>query len=65
MAKKKPNELQRYTEAMMRGDNDAAYRIECIHGLDGYPPEIVSIGLKAYDEGRSPDEAVYAYLNDH
>ena len=52
-----------YAKAMIAGRNDECYRIECEHGLDGYPPEIVSIGLKAASEGRDAHEAIEAYFD--
>lgn len=52
------SELQRYHQAMMRGFTDTCIRIEQDHDLFGYPPEIVSVGLKAFDDGRSVQDAI-------
>ena len=54
---------QAYAAAMIAGRDKECYRIECEHGLDGYPPEIVSIGLNAAAEGGDALNAVEAYLD--
>jgi len=43
--------VERYVNAMKRGDTDHCIEIEMAHGLFGYPPEIVSAGLAAADAG--------------
>jgi len=53
----------KYMRAMQRGDIDACVQIEQKHGLYGYPPELVSVGLAAADKGENAEEAVEKYLN--
>lgn len=53
---------KRYHAAMIAGNTDACIRIEQQFGLFGYPPEMVSVGLKAVDEGRDVDAAIEAYV---
>lgn len=36
--------------------------IERRHGMFGYPPELVSVGLSALAEGRDADEAIHEHL---
>lgn len=50
--------LDQYMEAFKRNDVEACLRIEERHGLDGYPPDLVTVGLRAVDEGRDAQEAV-------
>ncbi|MBD1554669.1 hypothetical protein [Pseudomonas typographi] len=57
------SELKRYSEAMVRGDLATCIAIEQKHELYGYPPEIVSVGLEAHDEGRDVLLAVDRYLD--
>ncbi len=52
-----------YAKAMIAGRNDECYRIECRYQLDGYPPELVSIGLNAAAEGGDAHEAIEAYFD--
>lgn len=54
--------LDRYTKAMIRGDLTTCISIEHRHDLYGYPPEIVSVGLRAIDEGKDPDIAIGKYV---
>lgn len=54
------SELARYARAMRNGIHSTLVAIEQKHGLYGYPPELVSIGLKAIDEGLDPDDAISA-----
>ena len=51
-----------YFKAMMSGNCEACLRIERKYGLDGYSPEVVSIGLDAAVRGNDPEEAIDAYL---
>lgn len=55
-------DAQRYVRAMIDGNYAVMSRIEQEHGLYGYPPEIVSVGLHAAAEGRDVAAAVDAYL---
>jgi hypothetical protein len=50
-------------KAMIAGQDWVCSRMEQDHDLYGYPPEIVSVGLKAFDEGRNVQDAVAEYLN--
>jgi hypothetical protein len=57
--------LERYSKAMRSIDGASlCYRIEQEYGLDGYPPELVSVGLRAIDDGCDPHEAIQAYIGD-
>lgn len=58
------SESQAYFKAMLANNTDACARIEQKYDLYGYPPELVSVGLRAVDEGKDPEEAVAAYLAD-
>ncbi len=53
--------VQEYLKAMAECDSSHAYAIECDFGLDGYPPELVLVGLTAIDEGKYPFEAISEY----
>lgn len=56
--------LERYHKAMRSLDGaHTCYRIEQEHGLDGYPPELVSVGLRAIDDGDEPHQAIENYIN--
>lgn len=57
------HDLAAYGRAMARFDGHSdCYRIEQKYGLDGYPPELVCVGLRAAAEGRDAHEAVEAYI---
>ena len=43
---------------------DRCIRIEQDAGLYGYPPEIVSVGLAAIDEGKDAHEAIANYIGE-
>jgi hypothetical protein len=49
---------------MIAGHTHRCIAIEKEHGLFGWPPEIVSVGLKAIDEGADPEQAIDDYIND-
>lgn len=51
-----------YFKAMIAGNCDACLRIERKYGLEGYSPEVVSVGLDAAVRGKDPEEAIDAYL---
>jgi hypothetical protein len=53
-----------YMAAMLSGNHVQALAIERRHGLDGYPPDLVSVGLKAAAEGRDALEAVEAHIEE-
>lgn len=57
------SEAKRYSAAMVAGQDHVCIAIEQEHGLFGYPPELVSVGLRAVDEGKDADEAIDAYVN--
>ena len=52
----------RYFKAMVAGRVDECIRIEQDADLYGYPPKVVSIGLKALDAGESAELAVHNYI---
>jgi hypothetical protein len=56
------SELQRYAKALAGGDIDLCCSIERLHDLDGYPPTIVAIGLKAYDDGKDVGAVIDSVL---
>jgi hypothetical protein len=56
-------ESAKYARAMIAGADKTCAAIERVHGLYGYPPELVSVGLKAFDEGRDAEQAVEDYIN--
>lgn len=51
-----------YFRAMQRNDLTTLVSIEQQHGLYGYPPNVVSVGLLAFDNGEDVGKAVDAYL---
>lgn len=57
-------DAQRYAAAMISGNSDTCIAIEKRNDLYGYPPELVSIGLLAIEEGRDPHEEIEAAMND-
>lgn len=56
------SDLETYILAMRAGHIDACIQIEQRHGLFGYPPEVVTVGLSAIDSGEDVYAAVDAYL---
>lgn len=48
----------KYFQYMITGNSDSAYNMECQYGLDGYPPEIVSVAFNAMDKGEDVDAAI-------
>lgn len=52
-----------YCRAMFRGDTLKCYQIEQHYEMDGYPPEIVTVGFNALIEGKDHYEAIDAYLD--
>lgn len=52
-----------YNKAMMNGDIDMCITLEQDFGLYGYPPQIVSIGLAAFDAGEDVHQAVSDFFN--
>ena len=51
-----------YNNAMLRGDSRTCYKIEQDFGLDGYSPEVVSVGLYALTQGKDHYEAIDDFL---
>ena len=51
-----------YAKALAAGRHQQALQIEQRYELDGYPPEIVSVGLRAAVDGRDHQAAVEDYL---
>ena len=47
-----------YFQYMITGNGEAAYYMERQYGLDGYPPEIVSVAFNAMDKGEDVDAAI-------
>lgn len=60
-AEKEMTQSERYYGAMKAGNDLLCARIEKAHDLYGYPPEVVSVGLNAYDAGLDVHAAVDAY----
>lgn len=54
-----------YAQAMSSGAIGACIRLEKENGLFGYPPELVSVGLRAVDEYRDPINAIEAYIEEN
>lgn len=50
-----------YFQYMISGNGEAAYHMERQYGLDGYPPEIVSVALTAMDKGEDVNDAIDRY----
>lgn len=57
-------DAETYFKAMASGNHATCIRIEERHGLYGYPPEIVSVGLNAVAEGKDAHEAIEAYMQE-
>ena len=45
------SELLKYSAALIKNDTEKCAEIEKEHDLYGYPPETVSVGLEAIDNG--------------
>lgn len=56
------NPLELYCDAMRHGATEICIQIEQETGLFGYPPELVTLGLAAIQEGKDPHEAIDAYV---
>lgn len=54
---------EQYMNAMISGATGLCYQIEQFYGLDGYPPNIVSLGLNAACEGECPWETIDRYIS--
>lgn len=54
----------RYVKAMAAGMDHTCAAIEKEHGLYGYPPETVCVGLVAIDEGRDPQAEIEQFIAD-
>lgn len=53
-----------YFKAMIDGRIDTCAKIEQQHDLYGYPPELVTVGLKDVAEGKDAHEAIDAYMKE-
>jgi hypothetical protein len=53
-----------YFQYMITGNTDAAYHMERQYGLDGYPPEMVSVIFNAMDKGENTDDAIERYTTE-
>ncbi len=51
-------DLKMYFEGMERNDVDLCLSIERRHGLDGYPPNIVTFALQAIVDGKNMYKAI-------
>ena len=58
------SDREAYAKAMIAGNYELAYRIEQMHGLDGYPPELVCIGLTALANGEDVEAAISRYIGE-
>lgn len=56
-------QLQGYIDALRINDLDTLCAIELEHGLYGYPPEVVGVGLAAVDRGGDAQAAVDEYIS--
>lgn len=56
---------RQYANAMSAGNTGACIRLEKENGLFGYPPELVSVGLRAIDQYRDPINAIEAYIEEN
>lgn len=45
---------EQYAAAMRAGNHGICFDIERRQGLDGFPPELVSVGLLALERGEDP-----------
>lgn len=52
-----------YFKAMMANHTGTCFQIEQKYGLDGYPPEVVSVGLAAACLGENAADAAARYCN--
>jgi hypothetical protein len=59
-----PTDTELYAAAMISGHVNTCIAIEKRNDLYGYPPQLVSIGLRAIEEGRDPHEAIDAFIED-
>jgi hypothetical protein len=56
------SDLIDYHRALITNRWERALQIEVTYGLDGLPPQMVSIGLQAATQGLDPLEAVEDHL---
>ena len=55
-----------YWLARLNGDSKTCLKIEQYYNLDGYPPELVTIGLNAAaKDGIDPEIAIETYMADN
>lgn len=57
-------DLELYSKAMISGNLQTCIAIEQRHDLYGYPPDVVSVGLKAIADGQDMDLAITNYLQE-
>lgn len=57
------SDLAEYSKAMRDGNCEKCLRIEAYHNLEGYTPELVSVGLRALGEGKDAHLAIAEYMN--
>lgn len=53
---------EQYGHAIVMGHLGVAFEIEKAQGLDGFPPELVSVGLQALEAGQDPYKAIEKYM---
>lgn len=56
------SQSQKYANAMLNGRHAECLRIEQSFCLDGLPPELVIIGLRAIDDCKCADAAISEYV---
>lgn len=52
-----------YAAAMVAGNSGVCFEIERAQGLDGFPPELVGVGLQALEAGKDPYKAIEIYMS--
>lgn len=53
---------EQYAAAMVAGHSGVCFEIERKQGLDGFPPELVSVGLQALEAGQDPYKAIEKHM---
>ena len=53
---------EKYAQAMRAGNCGICYDIERRAALDGFPPELVSVGLLALEAGEDPYTAIEKHM---
>lgn len=58
------DDREKYISAIIRSDIECCIRIEKEHGLFGYTPELVCIGLSAIAQGQNAIDAIESYTEE-